>query len=59
MEDRCWRGGLFYFNPDDPALLVERRIGVGYGLNFGNLWARLLLGALLAIPLVVSLITKL
>src|ERR1019366_4115692 len=34
--DECWKLGLVYFNPADPALLVEKRFGVGYTLNLGN-----------------------
>lgn len=34
--DRAWKAGLFYFNPDDPAIFVETRMGVGWTLNFGN-----------------------
>jgi uncharacterized membrane protein len=34
--DRHWKGGLFYVNRDDPALLVEKRFGIGYTFNFGN-----------------------
>ncbi len=35
-DDRLWRAGVFYVNPDDPALWVEKRFGVGWTLNFGN-----------------------
>ena len=35
-DDRCWRFGLFYFNPDDPALWVERRFGVGPTPNMAH-----------------------
>jgi uncharacterized membrane protein len=35
-DDRFWKAGLFYFNPDDPSIMVEKRFGVGYTLNFGN-----------------------
>jgi uncharacterized membrane protein len=31
-----WKNGLYYYNPDDPSLLVEKLSGVGYTLNFGN-----------------------
>ena len=34
--DQMWRWGLFYRNPGDPALFVQRRSGCGYTLNFGN-----------------------
>jgi uncharacterized membrane protein len=28
--DARWIGGLIYFNPTDPALLVEKRMGIGW-----------------------------
>ncbi len=35
--DSSWIwGGLFYYNPEDPALLVEKRIGIGYTFNMAN-----------------------
>jgi uncharacterized membrane protein len=34
--DTCWKYGLFYFNPDDSALFVEKRIGIGYTINFAH-----------------------
>jgi uncharacterized membrane protein len=34
--DRCWKFGLIYFNPDDPAIVVEKRFGLGYTINFGH-----------------------
>jgi uncharacterized membrane protein len=37
--DARWIGGLIYFNPTDPALFVEKRMGVGWSLNFGNPWS--------------------
>lgn len=50
--DECWKWGLIYYNRDDPAVMVEKRFGIGYTMNFGNVRAWLLLGALLALPLV-------
>jgi uncharacterized membrane protein len=43
--DACWKLGLFYFNPDDAALFVEKRIGIGYTINFarGSAWVVLML----------------
>lgn len=41
--DRRWYLGQFYYNPEDPALMVERRFGLGYTLNFGNRLAWLFL----------------
>jgi len=34
--DECWKLGLFYFNPADPAIFVEQRFGIGYTVNFAN-----------------------
>ncbi len=34
--DECWHWGMFYANPSDPAVLVERRVGFGYTLNFSR-----------------------
>ncbi|HZM02477.1 MAG TPA: DUF5808 domain-containing protein [Candidatus Saccharimonadales bacterium] len=45
--DRCWKGGLFYYNPQDPALWVEKRFGIGWTTNFANPRAWLILGGLL------------
>ncbi len=42
-DDRCWfGGGLFYYNPDDPAPLVPNRYFFGLTLNFGHPLAKLL-----------------
>lgn len=38
-NDAYWRWGLFYNNPNDPALLVQSRAGSGYTLNFGRILA--------------------
>jgi uncharacterized membrane protein len=53
-EDR-WTAGLFYSNPNDPALMVERRVGFGYTPNFARPlgWVIILLAlALAATPFV-------
>jgi uncharacterized membrane protein len=34
--DSCWIFGKLYFNRADPALFVEKRMGLGYTLNLGN-----------------------
>lgn len=35
-EDKYWKLGVFYFNPGDPALFLEKRFGVGWTINFGR-----------------------
>ncbi|HLW01918.1 MAG TPA: DUF5808 domain-containing protein [Ktedonobacterales bacterium] len=59
--DNAWIGGVFYYNPDDPALFVDKRSGIGQSLNWGHPQARLiLLGLLLVIlvPLLLSALTQ-
>ena len=48
--ESCWKGGVFYYNPQDPALMVEKRIGVGWTFNFGHRLAWVILGLILLIP---------
>lgn len=48
--DERWKGG-FYVDPDDPSIWVEKRFGIGYTLNLGRPAGRLLLVALLLLPL--------
>ncbi len=53
--DRAWKlGGMYYVNPNDPAMWVENRVGVGYTLNLGNWRAWLLMIAIILIPLIAS-----
>jgi Family of unknown function (DUF5808) len=49
--DAAWKGSL-YSNPSDPALLVPKRFGIGYTLNFGNPWSWAVLAFVLAIVVV-------
>jgi uncharacterized membrane protein len=49
--DECWKLGFFYYNPSDPALVVEKRFGIGWTLNFGNRWSWLIIPVVL-LPLV-------
>ncbi len=55
-DDRYWYGGFFYSNPDDPALFVEKRYGLGWTLNFGHPQAKLVLIAMLLVTLVFGVI---
>ena len=35
-DDDHWWGGLFYANPDDPSIIVEKGVDGGWMLNFGH-----------------------
>jgi uncharacterized membrane protein len=52
--DAAWKWGQLYYNPDDPALIVEKRFGLGYTFNFGNRWSWVLVAVLL-LPVVVAM----
>jgi len=41
--NECWKGAIFYYNPGDAALFVEKRAGWGYTFNFANPWSWVLL----------------
>lgn len=57
-EDRYWKAGVFYVNPNDPALMVEKRFGIGYTLNFGHWASWLIMVALLALPLTAMFLAR-
>ena len=50
--DRYWKLGVFYFNPDDSAVLVEKRFGLGYSLNFARPTSWIILLLVLMAPLI-------
>ncbi len=53
-EEEHWRhGGLTYYNPEDPALVVEKLTGIGYTLNLAHPAIRYRLALMLGIPLFV------
>ncbi|MCC6342082.1 MAG: DUF1648 domain-containing protein [Bryobacterales bacterium] len=52
-----WRWGVFYHNPHDPNLLVHKRIGAGFTLNFAHPRAKLhalLLAAIIAFTFIAA-----
>ncbi len=53
-DDRYWLLGVIYFNPTDPAVLVEKRFGIGYTLNLARpmSWTILVIVVLLPLALV-------
>ncbi|MFZ4453609.1 DUF1648 domain-containing protein [Salibacterium aidingense] len=47
-EDIHWKLGQIYFNPNDPALFLEKRFGVGWTINLARPTAWLLLIGIIA-----------
>jgi uncharacterized membrane protein len=56
--DAAWKGGVIYYNPADPALFVEKRMGLGWTLNFANRRAWIFL-AILGVIVLISVFNKL
>jgi uncharacterized membrane protein len=53
-----WHGGIIYYDKTDPSILVPKREGLGYTLNFARPMAWLVLLLLLIAPvLVIVLVT--
>lgn len=51
-----WRwGGLVYYAPEDPALFVPKRVGIGQTLNFARPAAWVLFVGVVVLPLAISL----
>ena len=48
-DNEHWVLGLFYFDRNDPAMMIEKRFGFGYGLNYGNRNAMLIAVVFLAL----------
>jgi len=46
-DDKFWKWGSVYYNPDDPSLMIEKRFGIGWTMNFGNKWSLVVLGMLI------------
>ena len=55
-DGQFWRAGVFYFNPGDSALMVPKRNGFGYTLNFGRPVCWLILAVILVVPLILPLL---
>ncbi len=53
--DECWKFGVLYFNPDDAALWVQKRVGIGYTMNFAHVSAWIIMALLLLLPLTLGL----
>lgn len=56
-DDAYWKLGVFYFNPDDPALFVPERFGIGWTCNFArpSVWVIVGVGALVIILFSIAL----
>ena len=57
-DDSYWKLGMIYYNPNDPSLFVQKRMGIGWTVNLGRPAGIAILVALIVIPLIIKLISK-
>lgn len=48
--EHWYGGGIFYYNPEDPAFFVEKLVGWGYTMNFAHREAIFLMVYILLLP---------
>jgi uncharacterized membrane protein len=58
-DDSYWKLGMFYFNPADPAVFVEKRFGVGWTNNWARPVSWLLILALLLLTVALLVVVYL
>ena len=58
QSDSYWKAGMFYYNPDDPAIFVSKRVGIGYTMNFANKVSWLVMLGILLMALLPALLLK-
>ena len=56
-EDRFWKLGIFFVNPEDPSLFLLERFGVGWTVNFARpaVWVILALLVVVTVAFVVAI----
>ncbi len=47
-----WIWGVFYNNPNDPSIWVDKRYGLGWTLNFAHRISYFYVALILAIPII-------
>jgi uncharacterized membrane protein len=47
--DAMWRGGIIYYNPSDAAVIVPKRYGLGWTLNFARPVAWVYIGGMVVV----------
>ena len=52
-NDDYWKWGIFYNNPKDPSVWVEKRTGLGWTVNFAHRVSYLIIGLIVLIPVAV------
>ncbi|ANE45693.1 hypothetical protein SY83_04570 [Paenibacillus swuensis] len=53
-DDRFWKLGVLYYNPEDPSLFVEKRFGVGWTVNNARPAVWVVSAVIVAIPILLA-----
>ncbi len=56
-DDSLWKAGVLYYNKNDTRMMVPKRFGVGYTINFGRPVGLVIFILLISIPVIVVIIT--
>jgi uncharacterized membrane protein len=56
--DARWHAGIFYYNPADAAVIVPKRFGFGWTLNFARTAAWIYIGGLVGILTVIVVLSR-
>ncbi|MNW50588.1 hypothetical protein D3C74_280430 [compost metagenome] len=56
-DDKHWKLGSIYYNPQDPSIFIEKRIGIGWTINFGHPAGVLILAGTIALIAALSFFT--
>ena len=55
-DDDNWIWGMFYFNKNDPTFMIEKRVGIGYTVNFANKKSWILFAFIIAFIILMSFV---
>jgi len=55
-DDNNWILGMFYYNKKDPSFMIEKRVGLGYTINFANKFGVLFLVIIILFIMLMTLI---
>lgn len=52
-DDKYWKWGMIYYNPNDPTVFVEKRVGIGWTLNMATIQGKIYTIGLLVFIIVI------
>ncbi len=58
QSDSYWKAGVFYYNPNDPAIFVAKRVGIGYTMNFANKMSWLVMAGVVVLVLLPPILLR-